>query len=358
MNRRSFINSSTALAATSLFSGCSALGQSKPKLGFDNFSIRALKLKAPALLEYAAKQKVDAILFSDLDVFENTEENYLAEIKTQAEELEIEIHCGTGSVCPTSHSFKKNKGSAEDQLKKALQVAIALESPVVRCYMGTAKDRQTTGGLRSHMDAMVSTCKTVSSQAREAEVTIAIENHAGDMTARLLKEVIEKAGPDYVGATIDSGNASWTMEAPYKNLEILAPYIASSGIRDSLVFNKKGDIHSTWTAMGKGTVDWPRYFSKWQDTCPEVPVFLEIISGLTKTFPPRSDKKFWSAYQDINTSDYDAFKEMTRKGDRQQTYHTYKNLDRKLLFSAEYMQEQLETSLAYCKNILGLGRKS
>src|SRR5262249_12286249 len=49
------------------------------KLGFDNFSIRALGWKAPQLLDYAAKLKVDTVLFSDLDVYENHGDAYLKE---------------------------------------------------------------------------------------------------------------------------------------------------------------------------------------------------------------------------------------------------------------------------------------
>src|SRR5688500_9518442 len=47
------------------------------KLGFDNFSIRDLGLKAPALLDYAAAQKLDTVLLSDLKVYESQEPSYL-----------------------------------------------------------------------------------------------------------------------------------------------------------------------------------------------------------------------------------------------------------------------------------------
>ena len=55
------------------------------KLGFDNFSIRALGWKAPQLLDYAAALKVDVVLFSDLDVYESHSDAYLQgnQIKSQ-----------------------------------------------------------------------------------------------------------------------------------------------------------------------------------------------------------------------------------------------------------------------------------
>ena len=74
-------------------------GHGKLKLGFDNFSIRALNWKAPQVIDYAAKQKVDALLFSDLDVFENHEEAYLKELKAQADDSDSTGH-HRPAICP------------------------------------------------------------------------------------------------------------------------------------------------------------------------------------------------------------------------------------------------------------------
>lgn len=358
LNRRDFLVSSTALTATTALTGCQAFSSKKLKLGFDNFSIRAMKLKATAILDFGAKHNVDAILFSDLDVYESLEESYLKELKAKADELKIEIHAGTGSICPSSKAFRKKHGTAEEHLKKALKVSKILGSPVVRCYLGSRQDRLSPGGLKPHMDATIKVCKSVESEAKDAGIKIAIENHAGDMTGRLLRELIEKAGPDYVGATIDSGNATWTMETPYKNLDLLAPYVACSGIRDSLVFDTKQGVNATWKAMGDGTVDWNLYFQKWQKSCPEVPIFLETISGLGKTFPPPSDKEFWIDYQDINMNDYLEFKTMTAKGNNKKITSKHKDLDKKILFSPEYMKQELVKSLNYCKDTLNIGRNA
>ena len=40
--------------------------------------------KAPQLLDYAAKLKVDTVLFSDLDVYESHDEKYLKDIRRKA----------------------------------------------------------------------------------------------------------------------------------------------------------------------------------------------------------------------------------------------------------------------------------
>ena len=85
-SRRSFTN----LGITSiLFSGTTTTQaglktNNNLLLGFDNFSIRTLGWKAPRLLDYASKQRLDAILLSDLDVYDSHDQGYLNELGEEA----------------------------------------------------------------------------------------------------------------------------------------------------------------------------------------------------------------------------------------------------------------------------------
>ena len=207
----------------------------KLKLGFDNFSIRAMNWKAHALLDYAASLKLDSILISDLDAYESHETPYLNEVKAKAEGLGIQIHAGTWSICPTSKFFKNKWGSAQEHLALSIRVARALGSPVIRCILGMGDDRKTEGGIEARIADTVKVCKACRSQALDAGVMIAIENHAGDMQAWELVALIEAAGKDCVGATLDSGNATWTMEDPLASLETLAPYVLDNPVAETAV---------------------------------------------------------------------------------------------------------------------------
>ena len=161
MNRRNVIKAAVLTAASNSLLSCVNSSSTKLKLGFDNFSIRAMGWKAPELLEYAAKQKVDTVLFSDLQVYENHEESYLKEIKAQADELGIEIQAGTGSICDSSGSFKKTYGTGVEHLKLLLRIGQTLGSTAVRCYQGTGRDRRSAGGLRPHMQQTIKNCLAV-----------------------------------------------------------------------------------------------------------------------------------------------------------------------------------------------------
>ena len=228
--RRSFLKAVGTASAGLAFTNFASNGQepatlakskTKLKLGFDNFSVRAMNWKAPALLDYAASLKLDSILISDLDAYDSLEEKHLKEVKAKADDLGIQIHAGTWSICPTSKHFKDKWGTAEEHLALGIRVAKALGSPVIRCILGMGDDRMTEGGIEARITDTVKVCKACRTRAMDAGIKIAIENHAGDMQAWELVALIEEAGKEYVGATLDSGNATWTMEDPRASLEIL-----------------------------------------------------------------------------------------------------------------------------------------
>ncbi len=321
-------------------------GSAKIPLGFDNFSIRANKWKAERLIEYAIEQNVDALLLSDLEVYENFETKYLKGLKSKLDDAGIIIHAGTGGICPTSSKFNQKKwGTAEEHLRLGIRIAQDLGSPVFRCYLGSQTDRFGEGGIDRHIDSTVEVLKKVRSQAIDANVKIAVENHAGDMQARELVGLIEAAGKDFVGATIDSGNATWTLEHPLVNLEILGPYAVSSGIRDSTVWETPEGCKVAWNAVGEGQVDWKRYTTRFAELCPGVPLQLEIISGFNKAFE-YNKPVFWDAYPDAKASQFARFLELARAG---------KEVAKGESGKAEYQIDELLRSIKYCKRELGLG---
>ncbi|MFK7844668.1 MAG: sugar phosphate isomerase/epimerase family protein [Rhodothermales bacterium] len=333
----------------------SPIPQRNIKLGFDNFSVRGLGWKAPRLLQYAHDLEVDTILFSDLDVYESHDSGYLRDIKKQAADLGLEIQAGTGGICASSTAFNDKHGTAEEHLTLAIRVAKEVGSDVVRCYQGKMDDRTTPGGLPARIDDTVNTLKKVRSKALDAGVKIAVENHAGDMQAWQLAELIERAGSDFVGATLDSGNATWTLEDPQTNLEILAPYAVCTGIRDSMLWKSHEGVHVQWTAMGEGLTDWHAYMDAYATHCPNTPVQLEIISGFARPFKVE-DADFWSAYRDIRAVEYSRWLDMASRGFAMPPFRPADGEDKQMATQA-FQKAELERSIRYCKDVLGLGLK-
>jgi len=357
-NRRNFLKTlgtmgaGLALSPAVLAQNESAPAKRRIKLGFDNFAVRAMNWKAHALLDYAAALKVDSILISDLDAFENHEPAYLREVKAKADGLGVGIHLGTWSICPTSKAFKNKWGTAEEHLALALRVAKALGSPVIRVVLGNGEDRKTEGGIEARIADTVKVCQACRSRSLDAGVKIAVENHAGDMQAWELVTLIEAAGKEYVGANVDSGNACWTMEDPLENLETLAPYALSTSLRDSMVWESENGAKVQWTAMGEGCVDLKTYFARFAELCPNVPVHIETISGFAREIPYlKAD--FWKVWPKARASDFAQFVALAKRG---KAIPSHKSADAKE--EQEYQKGELQRSIKHCKEALGLGVKT
>lgn len=353
MNRRGFLGSIAAVGIASW--GGSAAGRlhaapRKLKLGFDNFSIRDLKWKAPQLIDYAASQKVEILLMSDLDVYESLEPEYLNRIRARAEAAGIQLHVGTGSICPTSSSYNAQRwGPAIEHVQLLLRTAELLGSPVARCYLGSRRDREGDGGIYRHIDETVKVLKAVRGQAEAAGIKLAVENHAGDMQAWELVDLIKAAGTTYVGATMDPGNAVWAIEDPMVNLELLGPYTVTTGIRDSMVWETDNGAQAMWTNMGKGLTDWPAYVQRFQELCPTDAFVLEIISYKWGGQMPYLDPAFWDRFPRARASEFARFVALAKRGSQYQ-------LPAGRPTGPESAQQKfdLEQSLRYCREVLGI----
>jgi sugar phosphate isomerase/epimerase len=361
LNRRDFLKSAAVAGAaitTRSFAAEkeSVTGGKKIKLGLDNFSVRALKWKADALIDYAAQLKTDSLFITDFYAFESFEESYLKRLRAKAADKGLQIQLGTWSICPTSTSFKKDWGTAEEHLALGIRMAQALGSPVIRVILGRQEDRKTPGGIAARIEDTVKVCKALRSRAMDAGVKIAVENHAGDMQARELVQLIEAAGREYVGANMDSGNAVWTLEDPLESLEILGPYALTTSLRDSAIWESANGATVQWTAMGEGTVDLRQYFKRFAELCPNVPVHIETISGFNREFP-YLDASFWEIFPEMRARDFARFIALARRGTPRAPWQPPAGVPREAA-EQEYQKHEIEKSIRYCKEELGLGLKA
>src|SRR6185295_4645537 len=169
-----------------------------------------------------------------------------------------------------------------------------LRSPIVRCVLGSQADRR--GGIDRHIDATVKVLKNVRSKVMDAAVKVAIENHAGDQQARELKGLVEMAGKEFVGVCIDSGNAVWTIEDPHLTLDTLAPYVLTSHMRDSYVFDSPRGTAVQWSRMGEGNIGMTDYIKTYVARCPGAAVSLEVIVSPTPRIFNYRDPQAWELF--------------------------------------------------------------
>ena len=327
----------------------------KIKLGMDNFAVRAMGWKAPQLIAYAASLKLDSLLISDLDAFESLEDAALREVWSRANEAKLELVVGTWSICPTSTRFKNNWGTAEEHLLTGIRVAKALGSPVLRVVLGSAEDRKTEGGIAARIADTVKVLKACEKQAKDAAVKVAVENHAGDLHSWELADLIEQAGRDFVGANIDSGNAAWTLEDPHDVLERLGPVTLSSSLRDDMIWETPDGAAVAWTAAGEGLIDWKRWVARWSELCPAVPIHIETISGFSRNFPYKKEE-FWQHY-DKRPEALARFEAFAKRGEPIPPFKAPEG-EAKKQAEQEYQKGELERSIQYLRETIGIGLKA
>ena len=361
LSRRSFVKTA-ALAGAALSAGpaaihaASATRRRNIKLGFDNFAVRGMKWNARQLVDYAAKLACDTLFITDFGPFEGRHDDAsLREIRQYAADKGVEILLGSWSICPTSKSFKADWGTAEEHLALGIRMARALGSPAFRVILGRQDDRLSEGGIEARIADTVNVLKSQRSRALDAGVKVAVENHAGDMQSWELVTLIEAAGRDFVGANIDSGNAAWTLEDPVANLETLAPYVLTTSLRDTMLWESPNGVTGQWTAMGDGCVDLPAYFDIFEKRCPGVAVNIETISGFPREFAVWKPE-FWKAFPKAKAPDFARFLALAKKGRAIEPFKPAAGADKDKA-QQDYQRDQVERSIRYCKGALGLGMK-
>jgi len=313
------------------------------KLGIDLFSIRSQNWSPIQYLDYCAAQKAKVVHFSEVRFIGGLEEGNLRKVRQHAGELGIEVEIGMKSICPTSKMFEPKSGTAEEQIANMITAANTVGSKIIRSVLGSMEDRK-AGPIERHIESMVKVLRNVRTRVLDANLKIAIENHAGDMQARELKMLVEEAGRDFVGVCLDSGNPLWTIEDPHLTLEVLHPYVLTSHVRDTAVWKTPEGAAVAWVRMGEGNVNIEDYVHKYVQLCPGKALSMECIVTNGRPFPYH-DPKFWDPYRTTPAWEFERFVALAEKGKPRPNRQVPKEE------AAQMEREDLEASIAYTRKL-------
>ncbi len=315
---------------------------SRVRVGVNLFSVKDQGWTALQMLDWAARCGVQVVHFSEVRFLGSLDAANLRRVRAHADELGLDLEVGTRSICPTSASgmFDATLGTGEAQLTALAGAAAIVRSPIVRCVLGSFADRRSPGGIQARIADTIKVLRNVRSRFMDAGVKVAIENHAGDMQARELKALVEAAGPEFVGVTIDSGNAVWAIEDPHLTLEVLAPYVQTSHIRDSRLWMTPDGIAAAWTRMGDGNIGMEDFLRTYVTRCPGKPVSLEVIVHHARMFN-YADPAEWDGYRDMPAWEFARFIALAEKGTPPTT-----DVERLSLPDAQRIPKQLEDAEA------------
>ncbi|MDZ7637349.1 MAG: TIM barrel protein [Bryobacterales bacterium] len=318
MNRRTFLTASSVAAAYSAtgVSTASGAGNDPSRFGLDLWSVRSQGWNAFQYVDHAVEHSLKVIQFADANTLGGLHPEHARKVKAYADERGVLVEMGMGTICPTASGWNASKGPIEPWILRHVEAARLLGSPVLRCLMGSAKERKTELPLEKHTEAMLKTLRNLRSQVTDMGVVMAIENHSGDYQGRELAPIIEEAGKDWVGVVYDSGNPIWTIEDPMVALEHLAPYIVSSHLRDSYVWATEEGVAARWVVFGEGNVGMKDVLRVLLERCPNASILLETITVRHNDLKvKRSD--FWKGYENVPANEFMRFYALAEKGNPQ-----------------------------------------
>jgi sugar phosphate isomerase/epimerase len=349
MTRRTFFASLAAPLA--------AQGAPQP-IGLNTYCLRAWRWTDAELIEYAASLKMDAIFLQDsLDPKAQDPAHWPA-VKEMARAKGLHLETGGGGILPKS---KDGLPKSIETLKRNITRAQAMGSPIVRAVLSS--DRASLPAPPEEaMEWAVAVLRGVRDDCQRAGLKIAIEIHK-DFQAWEHQQIIEAAGKEFVGTYLDSGNPVFVMEDPLETLEVMAPYVVTAHLRDSVVYEHRNGIAVQWVPLGEGNIDFKGYCAKLAALCPNVHVYVKPITGRVPTILPIYTDAFWKMYPKAKAPSLARFLAIAKAGAPYERNMVIEDVPGRptpphFAEALKFQQkEHMERSIAYAQKTLHLGRR-
>jgi 3-oxoisoapionate decarboxylase len=137
--------------------------------------------------------------------------------------------------------------------------------------------------------------------AKKYKVKIAVENHK-DWHALELVDIIKKLDSQYIGVTLDFGNSIALLEDPMKVVEVLAPYIFSTHVKDMGVAEYSDGFLLSEVQLGKGFLDLKKMVDICEKHQPNITFNLEMITRDPLEIPCLKPE-YWTTFENTKGSE-------------------------------------------------------
>jgi sugar phosphate isomerase/epimerase len=279
-------------------------------LGYNTYSVRAMRWHDVPLLEYAASLKLDSVFLQDSLDPANNDPSHWKLLKETATRLGLELNGGDAGALPRTPD---GMDATINRLREGIRHSAAIGSKVVRFRVAGDRATLPPGPVEKTMETAVQTLRRVRSEAMDAGLKIAIENHK-DLYCWQTRQVIDAAGKEFVGSYLDTGNPVFVMEDPLATVETLGPVAAMLHLRDSVVYESHNGIMVQWVPLGEGVIDFKKIIAKAKQVCPPISVYNKPITGRPPALMAIYDPKFMDSWKDMRGSDLARFIALAKQG--------------------------------------------
>ena len=356
MHRREFL---TGMAAALACASAAESGSEKPiPMGLNTYCLRAMKWRDTELIDYTAGLKLDGIFLQDSLDPDVMQPAHWAKIREYTREKGLQrLETGGGTILPkTPDGFDAQVKT----LSRNITRAKGLGSPIVRCLFAGDRASMPPYPLQQNLEMAVRVLRAVRTQAMDAGIKLAIENHK-DVQAFETRQVIETAGKEFVGSYLDTGNPVFVLEDPMTTVEELGPHAVCVHLRDSVIYEHPRGVAVQWVPLGEGVVDFKKIVAKVREVCPPVYIYIKPITGRPPAVLPYLEESFWGPNVTGRGRDLARFLALAKKGRPYELPMVIEDIPGRktpdaFVAAVQYQQrEHMERSVEYGKKVLGLG---
>lgn len=206
-------------------------------IGLQHFG--ALPDAALALLQMAHNYQIQVVQFGDNLPLHQLAHEDLKKLEQTAAGLNVRMEVGARGLKP-------------DHLCQYLSIAQQFRSPFLRIVV----DEE---GYEPSVSEVITILKNLLPPFQEAGVVLALENH-DRFPAAIIKEIIEKTDPVWVGVCLDTANSLGANEGTGEVVRMLAPYTVNLHVKDIAIRRVKTKMGFLveGCAAGSGMLDIPK----------------------------------------------------------------------------------------------------
>ena len=199
-------------------------------------SLPPKQLSAFDLVDKAAASGLKLVQIADNLPLETMAKSEVIDLKKYGEAIGVEIEMG-------------GRGLAPEHVKKCLEAAKLLKSPILRMVIDGA-------GFEPDIKNVISIIKELMPEFKASGIKLAIENH-DRFKAREFEKIIQSVGNEWVGICLDSVNSMGAGEGFEEVSKVLLPYTINLHIKDFTIrrLSHKMGIVIEGAPAGKGMLN-------------------------------------------------------------------------------------------------------
>jgi sugar phosphate isomerase/epimerase len=246
-----------------------------------------------------------------------------------------------------------------NRLREGIRHAAGIGSKLVRFRVAGDRATLPPGPVEKTMETAIQTLRRVRTEAMDAGVKFAIENHK-ELYCWQTRQVIDGAGKEFVGSYLDTGNPVFVMEDPLSTVETLGPVAVMLHLRDSVVYESHNGIMVQWVPLGEGVVDFKKIVAKAKEVCPPISVYNKPITGRPPALMAIYDQKFMDTWKDMRGSDLARFIALAKQGHPYEGHMVIEDVPgtrpEPIAAALQFQQrDHMQRGVEYARKVLDLG---